>query len=75
MPTILQKQFWKNIAEEKRENRRREMDKNREELIEEVSDASIAIEDFWDLSVEDQDKVLNVANKCINAVLQFIGGE
>jgi hypothetical protein len=51
------------------------MDKNREELIEEVRDASIAIEGFWDLSVEDQDKVLNVANKCINAVLQFIGGE
>ena len=48
------------------------MDKNREELIEEVRDASIAIEDFWDLSIDDQDNVLNVANKCINAVLQFL---
>ena len=51
------------------------MDKNREEFIEEVRDASIAIIEFWDLSNKDQDKVLNVANKCINAVLQCIGGE
>lgn len=51
------------------------MDKNREELIEEVRDASIAIEDFWDLSVEDQDKVLNVANKCINIAFYGVGGK
>jgi hypothetical protein len=48
------------------------MNKYNEELIKKIMDATVAIEDFYTLSEEDQQKTLNTANMCMHVVLQCI---
>lgn len=50
------------------------MGKTNEEIREEIENAILVIGDFWEADEEEQQKALETATKCMNALLKITEG-